>query len=158
MGAAKRVLYPAPLVLSGVTLPWRESAVHLGHKLHQDLSFSSDAAVRRATFISRSVNIRNQFAFSNPAQILTAVKILCCDAYGAVLWKLDTPYAASFFKSCSSSVRRIHRLPLNTFTYLVEGHLTAVHQGLSIYLTAQDTHISPTPSKQYYCHFNLGPQ
>ena len=57
-------------------------------------------------------------------QILTAVKILCCDAYGAVLWKLDTPYAASFFKSYSSCVRRSHRLPLNTFTYLVEGHLS----------------------------------
>jgi len=30
-------VYPAPLVLNGVRLPWREKAVHLGHTLHQDL-------------------------------------------------------------------------------------------------------------------------
>ena len=42
VGPVRRVVYPTPLVLNGVVLPWRESAVHLGHKLHQDLSFSAD--------------------------------------------------------------------------------------------------------------------
>ena len=40
---ARRVVFPAPLVLNGVRLPWREKAVHLGHTLHQDLSMDSDA-------------------------------------------------------------------------------------------------------------------
>ena len=124
VGPVKRVVYPAPLVLNGVVLPWRESAVHLGHKLHQDLSFSADSTGRRAMFISRSVEVRSQFAFASPAQVLTAVRILCCDAYGSVLWRLDSAYASSFFKAYSSCVRRIHGLPLNTFTYLVEGHLS----------------------------------
>ena len=31
VGPVRRVNYPAPLILEGVTLPWKESAVHLGH-------------------------------------------------------------------------------------------------------------------------------
>ena len=53
---ARRVVYPSPLVLNGVTLPWRETAVHLGHTLHQDLTFNTDDTVRRAIFINRSVH------------------------------------------------------------------------------------------------------
>ena len=75
--------YPStPLTLNGVTLPWVKSAVHLGHTIHQDLTMSSDAAVRRAMFISRSVEVRYQFSFASPARILKAVRTLSCDAYG----------------------------------------------------------------------------
>ena len=118
------MIYPARLQLNGVELPWKESAVHLGHTLHQDLTFKADARVRRAAFIASSVEVRNEFAFAAPAQILKAVRILCCSAYGAVLWRLNSAEASSFFKAYSSCVRRIWRLPLDTFTYLVEGHLS----------------------------------
>ena len=124
----RSIHYPTPLTLNGVTLPWVKSAVHLGHTIHQDLTMSSDAAVRRARFISSSVEIRDQFSFASPAQILKAVRTLSCDAYGSVLWRLDSTAASSYFKAYSSCVRRIYRLPQNTFTYLVEGHLT---QGLA---------------------------
>ena len=118
------MVYPSPLFLNGVVLPWRESAVHLGHTLQASLSFSADAGVRRAAFISRSVEVRSQFAFAQPAQILKAVKTLCCDAYGSVLWRLDSPYASSFYSAYTSCVKRIYRLPVNTYSYLVEGHLS----------------------------------
>ena len=120
----RKVIYPVRLQLNGVELPWKESAVHLGHTLHQDLTFKADARVRRASFIASSVEVRNEFAFAAPAQILKAVRILCCSAYGAVLWRLNSAEASSFFKAYSSCVRRIWRLPLDTFTYLVEGHLS----------------------------------
>ena len=122
--ASRKVVYPARLNLNGVELPWKESAVHLGHTLHQDLTFKADARVRRASFIASSVEVRTEFAFAAPAQILTAVRILCCSAYGSVLWRLNSAEASSFFKAYSSCVRRIWRLPLDTYTYLVEGHLT----------------------------------
>ena len=54
---------------------------------------------------------------------LRAVQILCCDAYGSPLWRLNSPASTSFFKAWSSCVRRVYRLPVTTFTYLVEGHL-----------------------------------
>ena len=40
-----------------------------------------------------------------------------------MLWRLDSPAASSFFSAHTSCVKRVYRLPLNTFTYLVEGHL-----------------------------------
>ena len=123
VGPARKVQYPAPLILEGVTLPWKESAVHLGHTLHQNLSFDADAGVRRAGFISKSVEVREKFSFAVPAQVLKAVRILCCHGYGAVLWRLDSTSANSYFKAYTSCIKRVFRLPLNTFTYLVEGHL-----------------------------------
>ena len=90
---ARRVVYPAPLVLNGVRLPWREKAVHLGHTLHQDLGMDADVKEKRARFIARSVEVRSQFAFAAPPQILKAVQILACDAYGSMLWRLDSAAA-----------------------------------------------------------------
>ena len=120
----RNIVYPTPLVLNGMSLPWVKKAVHLGHTIHQDLSMETDAAVKRARFISSSVEVRGQFSFGTPSQILKAVRTLSCDAYGSVLWRLDSPAAESFYKAYSSCVRRIYRLPQNTFTYLVEGYLT----------------------------------
>ena len=122
---AHKVVYPAPLVLNGVRLPWRESAAHLGHLLHQDLTWAADASEKRAKFISQSLEVRSQFAFAAPLQILKAVRILACNAYGSVLWRLDSAPASAFFKAYTSCIRRIFRLPISTFTYLVEGHLAA---------------------------------
>ena len=72
--------------------------------------------------------MRSQFLLAAPNQILRAVRLLSCDGYGSVLWRLDSNAATSFFKAYSSCVRRIHRLPQDTLTYLVEGHLS---QGLA---------------------------
>ena len=93
--------------------------------LQQNLNFDADAATRRAGFIGRSVEVREQFSSASPAHVLKAVRILCCHGYGAVLWPLDSSSASSFFKACNSCVKRVFRLPVNTFTYLVEGHLNA---------------------------------
>ena len=93
--------------------------------LQQNLNFDADAATRRSGFIGRSVEVREQFSSASPAHVLKAVRILCCHGYGAVLWRLVSSSASSFFKAYNSCVKRVFRLPLNTFTYLVEGHLNA---------------------------------
>ena len=71
------------------------------------------------------MQVRSQFSFAPPAQVITAVRLLCCHGYGAVLWRLDSAPASSYFKAYSSCIRRIFRLPPNTFSYIVEGHLTS---------------------------------
>ena len=85
---SQKVVYSAPLKLNRVELPWKESAVHLGHTPHQDLTFKADAKVRRASFIASSVEVRTEFTFAAPEQILTALRILCCSAYGSILRRL----------------------------------------------------------------------
>ena len=114
---------PPPLKLYGRDLPWVDSALHLGHTLNKSLSMEQDTKIRRARFISRSVEVREQFAFAHPGQVLRAVQIYCSDAYGSPLWRLDSPAVTSYFKAWSSCVRRVYYLPVNTYTYLVEGHL-----------------------------------
>ena len=84
-----------------------------------------DVKESRAKFIDRSVEIRGLLHYALPEHVLKMVQIMCCDAYGSVLWSLKSAAVESFFKSWSSCVRRVFRLPLNTFTYLVEGHLAA---------------------------------
>ena len=45
---------PSPLMLCGHQLPWVESAVHLGHVLHQSGTMEHDTVVKRAQFIEKS--------------------------------------------------------------------------------------------------------
>ena len=105
-GGRRRSSPPAPLLLYDKQLPWVENAAHLGHNLHQSLSSDQDIKIRRAMFISRSVEVRDQFIFAPPAQVLKAVQVFCCDAYGSPLWCLDSKSASSFYKAWSSCVRR----------------------------------------------------
>ena len=86
---------------------------------------NADAKEKRAKFISRSVEVRSQFSFAAPPQILKAVRILACDAYGSMLWRLSSPSSSAFFNAYTSCIRRIYRLPVSTHTFLVEGHLAA---------------------------------
>ena len=69
-------------------LPWVESAVHLGHILHQSGNMDKDIRVKRATFIDESVAVREMCQFANPAEVLQAVKLYVGSHYGSMLWDL----------------------------------------------------------------------
>jgi hypothetical protein len=120
-GRTRNVQYPAPVQLDGKSLPWVQHAVHLGHTLHQTLAMDKDCHRARAKFIDRSVDVREQFAFAQPQQVLKMVQILCCDAYGSMLWDLRSNTAEQFFKSWNTCVKLVYRVPRSTYTYLVEG-------------------------------------
>ena len=47
-----------------------------------------DAAIKRATFIRSSVEIRETFKFAAPAEVLKALKIHSNSFYGSCLWDL----------------------------------------------------------------------
>ena len=48
VGKRRGLSKPAPLTLCGHQLPWVESAVHLGHELHESGLMEHDASVKRA--------------------------------------------------------------------------------------------------------------
>ena len=85
-GRAGKVKYPEKVQLDGEDLPWVESAVHLGHILHQQTSMDKDCQRARGKFISKSVEIREQLGCAKPEIIMQAVQIFCTDAYGGMLW------------------------------------------------------------------------
>ena len=82
-----------------------------------------DCTRARASFIDRSVDVRQQFSFASPDLTLQMVQVLCSDGYGSMLWNLQSDSAESYFKSWNTCVKLVHGVPRSTFTHLVEGFL-----------------------------------
>ena len=61
VGKRRGLTKPSPLTLRGHNLPWVDSAVHLGHELHESGLMDPDAVVKRAQFIDKSVEVRTRF-------------------------------------------------------------------------------------------------
>ena len=117
------VKYPAPVILDGKPLPWVDHAVHLGHVLHQSVNMEKDCNRARAGFIDRSIDIREQFFFAQPGQIVKMLQLLCSDAYGSMLWDLQSNPAEQYFKCWNTAIKLVYGVPRSTYTYLVEGFL-----------------------------------
>jgi hypothetical protein len=137
-GRLNNVVYPSPVQLDGKDLPWVVTADHLGHTLHQLVTMDQDARIKRAKFIDKSVEIREQLHCAHPDHILKAMQVYCCDGYGSMLWSLGSDAAESFFKAWNTAVKLVYNVPRSTFTYLVEGffargHMTLRNQVLSRY-------------------------
>ena len=64
---------PSPLCLGGSVLPWVPRATHIGHELHESGTMDHDTRVKRAQFISKSLEIRETFSFASPVEIMKGV-------------------------------------------------------------------------------------
>ena len=87
-----------------------------------------DCRIKRAKFIDRTVELREQLHFAHPDQILKAIQVYCCDGYGSMLWSLSSDTAEQFFKAWNTCVKLVFNVPRSTFTYLVEGHFAKEHR------------------------------
>ena len=121
-GRTTNVRYPDPVQLDGKSLPWVQHAEHLGHTLHQTVNMDMDCTRARAKFIGKSLDVREQFHFAKPDQVLKMVQILCTDAYGSMLWDLGSNTADKYFKCWNTCVKLVYGVPRSTYTYLVEGY------------------------------------
>ena len=117
--------YPDPIQLEGRDLPWVETALHLGHTLHQNGKMHQDTKIRRAIFIDCSVEVREQLSYADPAEVLRATAVYCCDGYGAMLWP-----AQQYFRAWNTAVKLTHRVSRKTFTYLTEDFLAGSETSL----------------------------
>ena len=70
-GDKKNLARPAPLTL------WVSTATHLGHELSETGNMEYDVRVKRASFISSSVEVRETFKFASPVEVLHALKVYC---------------------------------------------------------------------------------
>ena len=124
-GNRKKVTKPDSLSLCGRELPWVSSATHLGHELHESGTMEHDALVKRATFITNSVEVRNNFKFASPVEVLRALKVYCSSFYGCMLWDLTGDGASQAFNSWTTAVKLTWGVPRATRTYLVQQVLDA---------------------------------
>ena len=72
-----------------------------------------------------STEVREALRFAQPLHVLRAIEVMCMDAYGSMLWNLESDKAEQFFKSWNTCVKLVYNVPLSTFTYLVEGYLAS---------------------------------
>ena len=79
-----------------------------------------DVKVKRATFIDKSVEVREMFKFASPVEVLTAMKIFCCSFYGCMLWDLAGQGASQVFNSWNTAIKLAWFVPRATRTYLVQ--------------------------------------
>ena len=123
-GSSKRKLKPVPLVLNGKELPWVDSALHLGHFLHESGSMDKDIKAKRASFIGDSTECRESFGFASPCEVLRAVKVHVGSHYGSNLWQLDSGMAEQYYASWRTCVKLAWQVPRGTHCYFVD-HLLA---------------------------------
>ena len=109
--------------LEGKQLPWVESAVHLGHVLHQSGTMEQDTRTKRAKFIDESVEVRETFGFASPSEVLRAVKLYVGSHYGSMLWELGSGMATQYFNAWTTCVKLAWQVPRATHTYFVENML-----------------------------------
>ena len=103
-GLSRRRQKPDPLMLNGKQLPWVESALHLGHVLHESGSMEKDIKAKRATFIGESTEVRETFGFASPSEVLRAVKVYVGSHYGSNLWELDSPMTEQYYSAWRTCV------------------------------------------------------
>ena len=116
---------PAPLSLCGRDLPWVRTASHLGHELHESGNMEHDASVKKAIFISQSVDVRQTFHFASPVEVISALKVYCSSFYGCMLWDLGGDGAAQIYNAWSTAVKLSWHVPRATRTYLVQKVLSS---------------------------------
>ena len=119
----KNPVYPAPVQLYGVDLPWVTHATHLGHELSQDCTMVMDTQMKRASFIKNSVDTRDMFYFAMPNQVIDAISIYSAHFYGSNLWELYGEMAGQAYRSWNTSVKLVWDLPRSTHNYFVDNML-----------------------------------
>ena len=123
-GTKKNLTRPDPLTLCGRELPWVTTATHLGHELHESGTMEHDAEVKRAVFISSSMEVRGTFKFASPVEILAALKVYCSSFYGCMLCNLSGEGARKVFNSWTTTLKLVWNVPRATRTFLAQNVLS----------------------------------
>ena len=102
-----------------------KNAAHLGHELHESGQMEYDANLKRAIFISNSVDVRESFGFASPVEVISAMKVYCSSFYGCMLWDFKGEGATKVFNSWNTAVKLAWCVPRSTRTYLLQHVLSA---------------------------------
>ena len=113
---------PLPQVFLGqVALPWVNQCTHLGNTI-KNISdgFQEDMRTKRARYISKNVEINQEFHFAAASTRIQVNRIWNTHFSGSPLWNLFSPGAESIVGSYNRSIKCMLKLPLATHRYLLE--------------------------------------
>ena len=81
------------------------TATHLGVELSEDGTTVTDIKNKNVAFITRSLEVREQFSFAPPMEVLKAVRVYCCDHYGSMLWSMKGDKARQYCNSGNTCIK-----------------------------------------------------
>ena len=77
----KKLDKPVPMCIYRRELPWGSTATHLAGELSEDGTMDTDIKFKNAAFIISSLEVREQFSFAPPMEVLKAVRAYYCGAW-----------------------------------------------------------------------------
>ena len=117
------------LVLCGNQLPWVDQITHLGISLtNQKNILASDMNVKKARYISKNIELNQEFHFAAPETRLKVNEIYNSSWFGSVLYSLYSPEAVKLESSYNRSVKVMLDLPFETHRGLIEPLTGRKHQ------------------------------
>ena len=102
-----------------------EYACYLGHELHESGTLEYDSKLKRAQFITQSLEVRETFSFASPVEVLRALNLYLGSHYGAVCWDLRGVGATQYMNCYGVNVKLAWNCPRATRTYIVQQVLAA---------------------------------
>ena len=113
--------------LNGNSLPWVESAKHLGNLLSSKVNLGtyspetkSDLLIKRAIFFEKVHQIKQQFGKYHPRLVLKLLSIYSTAFYGSDLWQINTEEYRKLVRSWNITCKMIWDLPHPTHTRFLE--------------------------------------
>ena len=148
----------APLTLYNADLPFVKKIKHVGHTFNHMGDMSSDVSVRKAAYLQRSNDLREQFSFCHPRELMKIIQRHCHDWYGAMLWDLGNPYMKSVYNLSNTMVKLLYDLPFGTHmfitNYMREPH-PSIKESLALRYVKFFVGLSRSPSKEVIFLVNL---
>ena len=142
------------LVLCGNQLPWVDKITHLGINLTNEKDMlACDMNVKKAKYISKNIEINQEFHFAAPETKVKVNEIYNSSWYGSVLYNLYNKEAIKLESSYNRSVKVMLDLPFGTHRGLIEPLIGRKHQRLSFikiffYYDTKDEGIKETSFKK----------
>ena len=117
---SKQKIELAEIILNGDTLPWVDSALHVGNTLERNNSFTRDLRLKRGDFIGRVHSILQEFHFANPLVKMKMFSIYTTSFYGSCLWSIYDGSCDKLFTAWNIAVRMAFDLPRESRRYFIE--------------------------------------
>ena len=114
-------------------LPWVTSIKHLGVTINDMMNIGQDIMEKRAQYIVKINELRQEFHFADPSLIAKLNGIYNTHFYGAPLWDLFSNETMKVVGAWNTSHRILFQLPRTTHRYLIEPLSKRPHIMISIW-------------------------
>ena len=109
---------PVPIKLDGISLPWCDRYIHLGHLLYKDGTLDLDCDMKCKSFTGSFHALRQELKSQDPFVLLNLINIYISHFYGSNLWNLFN--CDQVYILWNNMIRNVFNLPQQTHRYLIE--------------------------------------